>query len=131
MESILVDIDELLDNLHMYHSVLQTAREGDLDSPDGGAMRQELAVSVNIALRKAVGKQKFTDQTRYKIIAELLGMRPEVVDTVYVMGRSAAVAFLEFCYGKDVDLHTNPPVKPEMRDVIQFLYLGAVEVVVA
>ena len=131
MGSILIDIDELLDNLHLYQSVLQAARERDLDSPDGGAMSQELAISVNIALRKAVGKQKFVDATRYKIIAGLLGMRPDAVDTVYVMGRSAAVAFLEFCYGKDVDLHTNPVPKPEFIEVIQFLYSGAVEVVVA
>jgi len=121
---ILVDYEVVLDNLHLYQQILQAARERDLDSPDNGAMSEHLALSVNIALRQAVGHKKFSDQTRYKIVAELLGMRQDAVSTVYVLGRSAASAFLELCYGRDADLRDHPTVKPEVRDVIQFLYDG-------
>ena len=123
MVSLLVCMDEIQTDLSVIQAILGEARKFDLFDEMRGAMSDNLVLAVNIALRKAVGKRKLDDTTRYKILAELCGLEYPWFDTTGKMGKSAAMEFIAWVYGKrDIDLSSNPPVTEQAALVIGHLY---------
>lgn len=131
MTQLLVFQDQVQDELAVIQAVLQGQLKADLEAdPFDSIMSEGLIKAVNIALRRCLGKRKLPDDIRYRILAEVSGRPSEGFVSSSMMGKRVALAFIDWVYGPNADLSSNPPPREGAVMVLQHLYDAMAEVAV-